>query len=154
MNGPLESMLYHRIARDSSFCNKLYPCAPIVRLVIFLLLLAIYLVLGKWQLLSHAKGHPNIPLLWAWGPLPFYSYPQWATVYVASCISFCQTPILGLGVGVGFTFAPLHISLATFALLPGNLYTSPRQPLHISLATFAHLPDNLLHISPATQSNI
>ena len=30
------SMLYHRIARDSSFCNKLYPCAPIVRLVIFL----------------------------------------------------------------------------------------------------------------------
>ena len=32
----LESILYHRIARDSSFCNKLYQCAPIVRLVIFL----------------------------------------------------------------------------------------------------------------------
>ena len=28
----LDSMLYHKIAIDSSFCNKLYPCGPIVRL--------------------------------------------------------------------------------------------------------------------------
>ena len=26
----LDSMLYHKIKRDSSFSNKLYPCAPIV----------------------------------------------------------------------------------------------------------------------------
>ena len=39
---------------------------------------------------------------------------------------FCQTP--GLGLGVDFTFAPLHISPATLAHLPGNLCTSPRQP--------------------------
>ena len=33
----VDSMLYHKIAIDSSFSNKLYPntCAPIVRLVIF-----------------------------------------------------------------------------------------------------------------------
>ena len=30
----------------------------------------------------------------------------------------------------------------SFAHLPGNLCTSPRQPLHISPATFAHLPGN------------
>ena len=33
----LDSMLYHKIAVDNSFCNKLYPCAPIVRLVIFII---------------------------------------------------------------------------------------------------------------------
>ena len=32
----LDSMLYHKIAIDNFFCNKLHPCAPIVRLVIFL----------------------------------------------------------------------------------------------------------------------
>ena len=31
----LDSMLYHKIAIDNSFCNNVYPCAPIVRLVIF-----------------------------------------------------------------------------------------------------------------------
>ena len=31
----LDSMLYHKIAIDNLFFNKLYPCAPIVRLVIF-----------------------------------------------------------------------------------------------------------------------
>ena len=31
----LDNMLYHKIAKDSSFSNELYPCAPIVRLVIF-----------------------------------------------------------------------------------------------------------------------
>ena len=31
----LDSMLYHKIAIDSLFSNKLYPCAPIVRLVFF-----------------------------------------------------------------------------------------------------------------------
>ena len=36
----LDSMLYHKIAIDSSFSNKLYPCAPIVCLVIFLKLFA------------------------------------------------------------------------------------------------------------------
>ena len=30
-------ILYHKIARGNSFCKKLYPCAPIVRLVIFLM---------------------------------------------------------------------------------------------------------------------
>ena len=34
-NNFFDSMLYHKIARDKSFCNELYPCAPIVRLVIF-----------------------------------------------------------------------------------------------------------------------
>ena len=34
-NNFFDSMLYHKIARDNSFCNELYPCAPIVRLVIF-----------------------------------------------------------------------------------------------------------------------
>ena len=29
----LDSMFYQKMARNSSFCNKLYPCAPIVRLV-------------------------------------------------------------------------------------------------------------------------
>ena len=32
----LDIMLYHKIAIDNSFCNKLYPCTPIVRLVIFI----------------------------------------------------------------------------------------------------------------------
>ena len=32
----------------------------------------------------------------------------------------CQTPDLGLRLGVDFTFAPLHISQATFAHLRGN----------------------------------
>ena len=32
----LDNMLYHKIVIDSSFSNELYPCAPIVRLVIFL----------------------------------------------------------------------------------------------------------------------
>ena len=32
----LDSMLYHKIAIDSFFSNKLYPCAPIVCLVIFI----------------------------------------------------------------------------------------------------------------------
>ena len=31
----LDKKLYHKIVIDSSFNNKLYPCAPIVRLVIF-----------------------------------------------------------------------------------------------------------------------
>ena len=31
----LDNMLYHKIVIDSSFSNELYPCAPIVRLVIF-----------------------------------------------------------------------------------------------------------------------
>ena len=31
----LDNMLYHKIAIDSSFSNELYPCAPIVRLIIF-----------------------------------------------------------------------------------------------------------------------
>ena len=55
---------------------------------------------------------------------------------------FCQTPVLGLRLGVDFNFAPLRISPATFAHLPGNPCTSPRQPLHTSLAIFAHLPGN------------
>ena len=38
-NNFFDSMLYHKIARDKSFCNELYPCAPIVRLVIFPFLL-------------------------------------------------------------------------------------------------------------------
>ena len=33
---------------------------------------------------------------------------------------FCQTPDLGRGLGVDFTFAPLHISPATLAHLHGN----------------------------------
>ena len=33
----LDNMLYHKIVIDSSFSNELYPCAPIVRLVIFFL---------------------------------------------------------------------------------------------------------------------
>ena len=33
----LDSTLYHKIAIDRSFSNKLYPCAPIVRLIIFFL---------------------------------------------------------------------------------------------------------------------
>ena len=32
----LDSMLYHNFTIDRSFSNELYPCAPIVRLVIFL----------------------------------------------------------------------------------------------------------------------
>ena len=41
---------------------------------------------------------------------------------------YCQTPDLGLGLGVDFNFAPLHISPATFEHLPGNPCTSLRQP--------------------------
>ena len=33
----LDSILYHKIATDSSFSNKLYPCTPFVCLVIFVL---------------------------------------------------------------------------------------------------------------------
>ena len=55
---------------------------------------------------------------------------------------FCQTPVLGLRLGVDFTFAPLHISPATFAHIPGNLCIFSGQPLHISPATFAHFPSN------------
>ena len=36
----LDNMLYHKIVIDSSFSNELYPCAPIVRLVIFSRLVA------------------------------------------------------------------------------------------------------------------
>ena len=32
----LDNMLYQKIVIDNSFNNELYPCAPIVRLVIFL----------------------------------------------------------------------------------------------------------------------
>ena len=35
-------------------------------------------------------------------------------------VEFCQTPVLGLGLGVDFSFAPLHISPTTFVHLPGN----------------------------------
>ena len=35
----LDNMLYHKIVIDSSFSNELYPCAPIVRLIIFLFVL-------------------------------------------------------------------------------------------------------------------
>ena len=35
-------------------------------------------------------------------------------------IDSCQTPVVGLGLGGDFNFAPLHISPATFAHLPGN----------------------------------
>ena len=35
----LDNMLYHKIVIDSSFSNELYPCAPIVRLVIFVVFL-------------------------------------------------------------------------------------------------------------------
>ena len=48
------SMLYHRIARDSSFCKKLYPCASIVRLVIFVYHLTL--------ILSHVRT--NYPTFW------------------------------------------------------------------------------------------
>ena len=36
----LDNMLYHKIVIDSSFIIKLYPCAPIVRLVNFFLTVA------------------------------------------------------------------------------------------------------------------
>ena len=42
-NNFFDSMLYHKIARDKSFCNELYPCAPIVRLVIFSVLMVLRL---------------------------------------------------------------------------------------------------------------
>ena len=38
----LDKMLYHKIVIDSSFNNELYPCAPIVRLVIFFSFLATF----------------------------------------------------------------------------------------------------------------
>ena len=47
------SMLYHRIARDSSFCKKLYPCASIVRLVIFVYHLTL--------ILSHVRTIIQLP---------------------------------------------------------------------------------------------
>ena len=50
------------------------------------------------------------------------------TQYMCAKGYYCQTPVLGLGLGVDFTFTPLHISPATLAHLPGNLCTPPRQP--------------------------
>ena len=45
--------LYHKIVIDSSFCNKFYPCAPIVRLVIFLLKLAFRRANARLMLVCH-----------------------------------------------------------------------------------------------------
>ena len=57
-------MLYHKIAIDNSFCNKLYPCAPIVRLVIFMLsrVIAGVLFLIKIESLFHGYLHHMPPI--------------------------------------------------------------------------------------------